>query len=125
MEYGLSKPVAPMAVVPPARKQESPEPVVETELPEENTVKPADRSEDVRQSAHSTAEPAAQDAQRDLVRVNYRDSITNSIVFKAIDPDTGDVVQQVPDETLLRLRRFFEASEQAQQQNAQAVNQTA
>lgn len=78
-------------------------PAAATDLPPEKSVQP---------SSETTApRPAAENdfakAESNIKREEYRDKITASIVFRAVDMDTGEVVQQIPEESILRLRRAF------------------
>jgi flagellar protein FlaG len=78
-------------------------PPVPTDVPPEKAVRPAPEA--------SATRPAAENdfntAEANIKREEYRDTVTDSLVFRAIDVDTGDVVRQIPEEALLRLRRAF------------------
>ena len=78
------------------------EPVAETELAPSETVQPAVEAEAARPSAENNAQPI-----QSIKREEYRDTVTDSLVFRAIDTETGEVVRQIPEESLLRLRRAF------------------
>ncbi|WP_249696248.1 flagellar protein FlaG [Stappia sp. WLB 29] len=53
------------------------------------------------------AENSFAKAEANIKREEFRDEITDSIVFRAVDLTTGEVVQQIPEESILRLRRAF------------------
>ncbi len=114
MDGGAIKPVAPAPPVPVARPQETTGPVEKTELPAEKAVPPVQRSERSRQSSTSVESPAAS-APEKLERKNYRDSLTNDVVYRVINPESGEVVHQIPDESLLHIRRFLAAYDNLEQ----------
>lgn len=115
MEYGAIKPVAPAPEAPVVRKQEQPEPV-KTDLPEEKAVSSAKEAEPQRETSNGADRPV-EDAPRQLERKLYRDADTNSLVFRAINPENGDVVVQIPDDSVLRMRRLLAAYDQQEQQS--------
>lgn len=115
MDSGAIKTVASPVAMPVSRRPETSESITRTELPAERTVTPVKRSEQTRRSAENTSQPA-NDASKQLEHKHYRDAITNDVVYRAIDPENGEVVHQVPEESLLRLRRFFAAYDELSRQ---------
>ncbi|MCA3563899.1 MAG: hypothetical protein IOC90_13885 [Methylocystis sp.] len=114
METGLSvRPVqatsaAPVRVEPPPQRQ-----VARTELPEAQAAQAADETrplrfeqpnaEKQRISALNRAIDAA--ASQPTTRVD-RDEATQELVFRKYSPSTGRVVQQFPEEAILRQRAY-------------------
>jgi hypothetical protein len=63
----------------------------------------------------SRAARAMQDNSTDEVRKQTtRDQETNALVFRTTDTRTGEVVQQIPDEAILRLRAYIAAAQAKQ-----------
>lgn len=56
----------------------------------------------------------------ELRRETTRDDATRSLVYKVTNEKTGEVVQQIPDETLLRLRAAIAEQRQQQQRESEA-----
>lgn len=79
-----------------------------TVVPPEKAVQAANDTGETRPEAEngSAGDPAAASSPR-IKREEYRDKITDSLVYRAIDTETGEVVRQIPEESLLRLRRAF------------------
>jgi len=110
MEYGATKPIPPMAAaIPTARRQDHPEPVAETDLPPEKVVTAVKETDHARETSDSL-EYSRQAPE--LERKTYRDTVTNSLVFREINPDSGEVVRQIPEDSLLRIRRYYDAYDQ-------------
>ena len=83
-------------------------PAETTEVAPEKAVQATNDTNETRPEAENgtSAEPVAAPSSR-IKREEYRDTITDSLVFRAIDTQTGEVVRQIPEESLLRLRRAF------------------
>lgn len=96
------------SVITPAMRSVEPvnAPSVATDIPPEQAVTPSRASEALRPSAENDRETASS-PQGPVKREEYRDEITDSLVFRAIDTETGEILRQIPDESLLRLRRAF------------------
>ncbi|MAA98254.1 MAG: hypothetical protein CMN87_06970 [Stappia sp.] len=79
-----------------------------TEVAPEKAVQATNDARETRAEAEngSSGEPVAAPSSR-IKREEYRDTITDSLVYRAIDTQTGEVVRQIPEESLLRLRRAF------------------
>ena len=92
------KPVgAPVAapIVPPA--SEAADNAVATELPAAQSVTAADAGASVRDDPDAT----------DLSHQAFLDQAAASIVYQVVDNRTGRVLQQFPDEAILRRRAYF------------------
>lgn len=82
---------------------------VKTELPREASVQAAPEAPAVRFEGRDDAEARARVAQalREVIDRNTEiDPKTREVVFQQVDRATGEVVRQVPDEALLRLRAY-------------------
>ncbi|WP_417689748.1 hypothetical protein [Roseibium sp.] len=128
MDSALVRPPLPSytAITPVTRAPERVQPATKTELAPENTVKPSAGANEARRSAENnvTKEPLNQAVQ--LERKNVRDPESESLIFIAMDSDTGEVVRQVPSETLRRLRAYAKTiSDQANEARAQNTVRTA
>ncbi|MHC5652864.1 flagellar protein FlaG [Stappia sp.] len=114
METGAVRP--PVFVQPPTAKPAEPEnaPAIVTEIAPEKAVMPANDAQSLRprnENGSTSEQERPQPVEKsDIKRVEYRDKITDSLVFRAIDTQTGEVVRQIPEEALLRLRRAFAAT---------------
>lgn len=107
METGVTRAPAYQTALAPLRSREAVNPpAAPTDVAPEKTVQPSQESEAARPEAENPASQPAS-APQDIKREEYRDTITDSLVFRAIDTETGEVVRQIPDESLLRLRRAF------------------
>ena len=111
METGnISKPVAPAAPAAPARVDIlAAAGAVKTELAPEGAVQQAENSPAVRFAPSNGADFSASldSAMREVVERNIViDPRTRELVFQTISKETGEVVRQVPDEALLRLRAY-------------------
>ena len=111
METGtISKPVVAVAPVAPARTDLLVAAgAVKTELAPEAAVQQAGDAPAVRFAASGGADfhAALDSAMREAVERNITvDPKTRELVFQTISKETGEVVRQVPDEALLRLRAY-------------------
>lgn len=82
---------------------------VRTELPPEDTVQQVAEAETVRFEANDGArERAALDAAlRETIRRRLTiEPKTREVVYQTIDSESGEVIRQVPDQALLRLRVY-------------------
>jgi uncharacterized FlaG/YvyC family protein len=82
---------------------------VATELAPESAVQQADEAKAIRFEATSEAQTrAAIDAAvRDMIKRRLEiDPKTREVVFQVVDEATGDVVRQIPEEMLLKLRAY-------------------
>ncbi|WP_417670886.1 hypothetical protein [Roseibium sp.] len=128
METALARPPLPSytAITPATRAPERVEPASKTELTPAQTVNPSVDADDSRRLADNSRsqEPTTQSTQ--VERKNIRDPESDSLIFIATDSDTGEVVRQVPSETLRRLRAYAKTiSDQANEARAQNVVRTA
>ncbi|SHM15874.1 hypothetical protein [Roseibium suaedae] len=115
------------AITPAARAPERVEPAATTELPVSSTVKPASDVTELRRAAENERNDLPF-AQAKLDKQNILDPESESYIYVATNSDTGEVVRQVPSETLRRLRAYAKVlSEQAAvpQQQAQSTVKTA
>jgi flagellar protein FlaG len=107
METGVTRAPAYQTALTPLRGREAVNPpAAPTDVAPEKAVQPAQESEAARPEAENPVSQSTS-APQDIKREEYRDTITDSLVFRAIDTETGEVVRQIPDESLLRLRRAF------------------
>ncbi|MBS8260199.1 hypothetical protein DYI23_08220 [Roseibium polysiphoniae] len=128
MESALVRPPLPSytAITPEARAPERIEPAAKTELSAGSTVNPSAEADQGRRTADNqrSQEPLAQNQQID--RRNFRDPESDSLIYIATDSDTGEVVQQVPSETLRRLRAYAKTiSDQANEARSENIVKTA
>ena len=106
----ISKPVAPAAPVTPVRADHLVAAgAVKTELAPEAAVQQAGKSPAVefaaRDGAHFHA--SVETALRDVIDRNLLvDPRTRELVFQSVNKETGEVVRQLPDESILRLREY-------------------
>lgn len=128
METAHTRPLLPSytAITPATRAPDRNEPAAKTELPPANTVNPSANVEtggtaaQDNRAAHSST-PSAQ-----VERRNVRDPESESLIFIATNSDTGEVVRQVPSETLRRLRAYAKTmSDQTTGVNPQNISRTA
>lgn len=111
MDLGTTtKPAAVMAPQAPARGETTLAPgSVRTELPARSVVTAAKPAEKVR---YEPTDSARDSVSRDLaLRAGMRrqmdiDEATSAIVTQVIDEQSGEVVRQLPEEALLRLRAY-------------------
>jgi hypothetical protein len=82
-------------IVPPT--SEATDNAIATELPAAQSVTAADASASVRNDPDAT----------DLSHQAFLDQATASIVYQVVDNRTGRVLQQFPDEAILRRRAYF------------------
>jgi len=126
LDTGLARPPSPTytAITPATRAPEQNESSAKTELPAEETVTPAKESENSQRAANNERD------QRSLLerftptveRQNIIDEDSESLVYIATNTETGNVVRQIPSETLLRLRAYAQTVET--QQQAQEATQS-
>lgn len=83
--------------------------VAATDVAPAKSVQPASDTQAARPAAENGADQGAgaSGGPSKIRREEYRDTITDSLVFRAVDTQTGEVVRQIPEEALLRLRRAF------------------
>lgn len=130
MDTGAIRPslTAYAAVTPATRAPEQNEPAARTELPGSQTVKPSGNTEEQRPLAENGNRQSAtnQPAQREIVRKNTLDPESQSFIYVAMDRETGEVIQQVPSETLRKLRAYAKAGDEpASLQTSGTVQRTA
>ena len=126
------RPVASTAAVSPVRQETAPvQGAVRTDLPPTEAVSALADTEAARLDLSAAARRAQEaktkaetKSQGDTIqRTLAEDRDTREMVFKATDTRTGQVVMQIPDEALLRLRAYV-AAQQARQDSA-TVEKTA
>ena len=112
MEFGTVPPLPPTHTVDTARQREgTPGPAANTDLATEKTVTGAasvQKAEPQDSSGRQRAVSAPQPKADGIRRENLRDEITNSFVFRKIDNETGTVIEQIPQESVLRLRQVLQ-----------------
>jgi hypothetical protein len=92
----VGAPVAPLIVQPTSDAADN---AVGTELPASQSVTAADAGPGVRNDS-----PAASDV---ISHQAFFDRAAASIVYQVVNSDTGQVVDQFPDEAVLRRRAYF------------------
>jgi flagellar protein FlaG len=112
METGsIGKPLPAAApVTPPRTDHLAAAGAVKTELAPEASVQQAEKAQPVRFEPSSGVEArAALEVALDNVieRTLEVDSQRREVIYRAVDQETGEVVQQLPDETVLRLRTYL------------------
>lgn len=113
------------AITPVARAPERIEPAAKTELPASATVNPASDTDQSRKSPENTRSELPF-SQAQLDRQNILDPESESYIYVATNSDTGEVIRQVPSETLRRLRAYAKVmAEQAETNQMQNTIKTA
>lgn len=111
MDTALVRPQLPTysAITPESRAPEKTESVTKTELPVQKTVSPSSNSETSSRASDNPRfqEPANQ--QVNIERQNFIDPESESLIYQAKDKDSGEVVQQIPSESLRRVRVYTKA----------------
>jgi flagellar protein FlaG len=134
MDTGAIRPslTAYAAVTPATRAPEQTESAARSELPVSQTVKPSGNAEEQRSlSENGNGQSSDQSntnssVSRDIVRKNMIDPESQSFIYVAMDRESGEVVQQIPSETLRKLRAYAQATdEQNQSQTTGSVLKTA
>lgn len=122
MDTALVRPPSPTytAITPVTRAPDKEKPAASTDLPAEDTVRPAGDSSETQRSANNgqnrvqgdhADQSALERFSPAVTRQNVIDPESDSLVFVATDTETGEVIRQIPSETLLRLRAYSEAVE--------------
>jgi uncharacterized FlaG/YvyC family protein len=113
LDTGLARPPSPTytAITPTTRAPERNEPAAKTELPAKDTVKPSNQTEDGQQTSYRarTEHSRFEDTSSKLERRHIVDPESESVIYVATNTETGEVVRQVPSETLRRLRAYSKA----------------
>lgn len=123
MDSALVRPPSPTytAITPVSRAPEKTEPATSTDLPAKDTVKPSqDLNASQRSAANGQTAPrpdgdegrsALERFTPSVIRQTILDPESDDLVFVATDKDTGEVIRQIPSETLMRLRAYAETVE--------------
>jgi len=115
LDTGIARPPSPTytAITPVTRAPEKNEPAARTELPARETVGPSTDSSESQLSAQNSRDGKSlfESVTPQLDRRNVVDPESNSVIYQATNTDTGEVVRQVPSETLRRLRAYAESIE--------------
>lgn len=128
MDTGAIRPslTAYAAVTPATRAPEQTESAARTELPASQTVTPSGNAEEQRSLSEngngqqsSDQGSATSSVSRDIVRKNLIDPESQSFIYVAMDRESGEVVQQIPSETLRKLRAYARAGEEQTQATVQ------
>lgn len=96
-------------------------------MPARETVGPSTDSSESQRSAQNSRDGKSlfDSVTPQLDRRNVVDPESNSVIYQATNTDTGEVVRQVPSETLRRLRAYAESIEtQATQAGASNLQRT-
>ena len=125
METGnIVKPVAPAAPAAPARVELVTAGAVKTELAPEAAVQQVGKTPAVQFAPSDGADFHAtlDSTLRDVVERNIVvDPRTRELVFQTISKETGEVVRQVPDEAILRLRAYVRDLVEAEEHGRDGV----
>jgi len=129
METALARPPLPSytAITPASRAPERTEPATKTDLPASNTVTPSTEGDQGRPAAENEKrnENRFDAARPQIERKNFIDPESDTLVYVATDSDSGEVVRQVPSETLRKLRAYAKTvSEQSTEPARQGVERT-
>lgn len=108
MDIGSVRPVIPGLSVPVPRAPAAAEQAASTDLPVGSAVTKSDETAYAGNNARSSSDQSAPYSQ------NLRSTVTvdkdaDMIVYRQIDKTTGSVVEQIPDESRLRLRAMINA----------------
>ncbi|MEP3602588.1 MAG: hypothetical protein ABJN26_21890 [Stappiaceae bacterium] len=124
METSALKQPVPVASVPETRTPVTPESVAKTELPASETVQP---SEDAQATApeDNRQPPVRPQQSENLVEVMEQDSETNTTIYRTVDTRTGLVKEQMPTETILKLKAYAKAVNGLDASNFSSVRRTA
>lgn len=129
LDTGIARPPSPTytAITPATRAPERNQSAAATELPAEETVTPSSESSGSQRSAtYENERSLFEDKAQRLERRNVADPESGSFIYVATNIDTGEVVRQVPSETLRRLRAYAETMDQQQSSpRSQALERTA
>ncbi|MES0810983.1 flagellar protein FlaG [Roseibium sp. SCPC15] len=130
LDTGLARPSSPTytAITPAARAPEKNQPATNTDLPAEETVRPSTEASDGRRAADNQRNEQSlfETVSPKLERRNTVDPESNSVIYTATNTDTGEVVRQVPSETLRRLRAYTQTIEtQNSPTSSQSIQRTA
>jgi len=110
METAVVRPQLPSytAITPETKAPDKTEPAAKTDLPAARAVTPAKESTESNESAKRAEQQNAVPARptQDIVRKNMHDPESDSLIFVAMDRASGEVVRQLPSETLRRLRAY-------------------
>jgi uncharacterized FlaG/YvyC family protein len=129
METASVRPPLPSytAITPATRAPERTEPATKTDLPVSNTVTPSAEGDQGRPAAENEKRGETRlDAIRPQIeRKNIVDPESDSLIYVATDSNSGEVVRQVPSETLLKLRAYAKTvSDQSNETANQGVERT-
>ena len=86
---------------------------VPTQLPPSQTVTPTDAS--------ASARNDSQDLSASVSRQAFFDRAAGSLVFQVVNSRTDQVVQQFPDEAVLRRRAYFRSLDLTKEESARPV----
>ncbi|MFD1696636.1 hypothetical protein [Roseibium aestuarii] len=108
MDTALIRPQLPSytAITPDTRAPERTEPAAATDLPVENTVSPSNDSGAGRRASDNPRNREPFSPTLNIERQNFIDPESETLIYQAKNRDTGEVVQQIPSETLRRLRAY-------------------
>lgn len=134
MDTGAVRPLPIQISAPAPRAPEAPAPVAKTDLPEAAAVTPTREVQRQDATAPDQSREESRDkvreeatSERQLKRENIRDSVTDTLIFREIDEASGEVIRQLPEESILRLRRALADKEQSAasaSETASSVNRT-
>ncbi|NVK35526.1 MAG: hypothetical protein HWE23_13650 [Rhodobacteraceae bacterium] len=121
METALVRSPSPSytAITPTSRAPEQTKPASETELPARRTVNPSADTSASRPGAENKTTQQQTAQTRALERENFLDPESESFVYVAKNKDTGEVVQQIPSESLRRIRAYEKTI--SEQENKEAL----
>ena len=129
METALVRPPLPSytAITPVTRAPDRTEPAAKTDLPVANTVTPTTAVDQGRRAAddEKRGETLFDAVKPQIDRKNIVDPESDSLIYVATDSNSGEVVRQVPSETLLKLRVYAKSiSDQSNDTTRQGVERT-
>ncbi|WP_106752962.1 hypothetical protein [Pannonibacter carbonis] len=109
------------AITPETRAPQRNEPAAKTDNDIAKTVTPSGESSAQRPAKEERNQgPVGGQQLRDLVRKNKLDPESQSLIYVAMDRESGEVVTQVPSETLRRLRAYAISTDNQENQDRKA-----
>lgn len=133
MDIGGVRPAVPGVTMPVPRAPAESGFSVRTELPARSAVGQSQETDNsTTQSGTDAGRREALARQREAQRIKAdesrqidqeieRDAATDALVFKKIDVQSGEVVRQVPEESMLRIRALMNSMDEAEKSNSVEV----
>lgn len=104
MEIGSGKPIAAHSLTMIDSGAANAKGGTDTVLPPSQSVQPLEKTD----TLQSTHDRRADEQSREIKRQVTRDEETASFVFRAMDEASGEILRQIPEEAILRLRQALQ-----------------